>query len=266
MSCPDCFTGSVLDGEPKGAIVDIQGAYLAAGPGTPNRAIIFLTDIFGLSLKNSKILADNFAQHLQCDVWVPDIFAGHPPVTADQMKLLPDRAGVKTSFFTILSLIWAVLPSLPGLIRNRKSVVVPRTVSFVEKLQASKKYEKLGAIGYCFGGGVAMRMGATTDLFNSIILVHPSPPSDDDLKAIKVSLRCLTRTPDEMGIKPERMREIEAMYEGRKGKDTFVEYEIKTYKAHGFGARPNLAYPDVKEGYEKAFQQAVDWFNKTIPA
>jgi len=112
-----------------------------------------------------------------------------------------------------------------------------------------------------------MRMGATTDLFNSIILVHPSPPSDDDLKAIKAPT-AWSCAEDEMGIKPERMRQIEAMYEGRKGKDTFVEYEIKTYKgtAHGFGSRPNLAYPDVKEGYEKAFQQAVDWFNKTIPA
>jgi hypothetical protein len=35
--------------------------------------------------------------------------------------------------------------------------------------------------------------------------------------------------------------------------------------AHGFGARPNFAYPDVKEGFEQAFQQAVDWFNRTIP-
>jgi hypothetical protein len=33
-----------------------------------------------------------------------------------------------------------------------------------------------------------------------------------------------------MGIKPARLEEIEAMYEGRKGKDTFVDYEIKVYK------------------------------------
>lgn len=105
-----------------------------------------------------------------------------------------------------------------------------------------------------------------------------------------------------MGISQQRMEEIERLYAGRKGKDTFVDYEIKVYKgmfsfscvntiltrklsrlwyvfscltisknvtllpAHGFGARPNFAYPDVKEGFEKAFQQAVDWFNKTIPA
>jgi hypothetical protein len=42
-------------------------------------------------------------------------------------------------------------------------------------------------------------------------------------------------------------------------------WDITLDLAHGFGARPNFAYPDVKEGFEKAFQQAVDWFNKTIP-
>jgi carboxymethylenebutenolidase len=109
---------------------------------------------------------------------------------------------------------------------------------------------------------------------------------------------------DDMALSPARIHEVEALYEARKGKDTFVDYEIKVYKgmylllfesrrwadklfcqvpvsfaslvtwihlkiiwlAHGFGARPNFKYPDVKAGFEQAFQQAVDWYNKTIPA
>jgi len=71
-----------------------------------------------------------------------------------------------------------------------------------------------------------------------------------------------------MGIKAARMDDITALYAGRKGKADFVEYEIKVYKgtAHGFAARPNLEYPEVKEGFEQAFKQAVEWFNKTLPA
>jgi hypothetical protein len=35
--------------------------------------------------------------------------------------------------------------------------------------------------------------------------------------------------------------------------------------AHGFAARPVLSNPEVMAGYEGAFEQAVEWFNKTIP-
>jgi len=35
---------------------------------------------------------------------------------------------------------------------------------------------------------------------------------------------------------------------------------------HGFASRPNMEYPEVKEGFEQAFEQTVNWFNKTIPA
>lgn len=41
---------------------------------------------------------------------------------------------------------------------------------------------------------------------------------------------------------------------------------LRTGTAHGFAARPNLGVPDVKEGYQKALEFTVEWFNKTIPA
>ncbi|KAF7361457.1 Dienelactone hydrolase endo-1,3,1,4-beta-D-glucanase [Mycena sanguinolenta] len=55
MSCPDCFRGSVLDGEPTGIISDLDGAYFASGGSSQSkRAIILLTDGFGLKIKNPK--------------------------------------------------------------------------------------------------------------------------------------------------------------------------------------------------------------------
>ena len=49
----------------------------------------------------------------------------------------------------------------------------------------------------------------------------------------------------------------------------WVKFSLQNLKplgtAHGFAARPNLEVPEVKEGYEKAFQQTVDWFKKTLP-
>lgn len=62
-----------MDGEPEGQMVD--GAYLHEGS-NKSRAIIFLTDIFGLPLVNCKIMADKMSKELDCDVWVPDMFNG----------------------------------------------------------------------------------------------------------------------------------------------------------------------------------------------
>ncbi|KAJ7459830.1 hypothetical protein FB451DRAFT_1505339 [Mycena latifolia] len=287
MSCPDCFKGAVLEGEPTGTIAsEFEGAYFATG-GTSKRAIILLTDILAFlsrTLKFSRITLPRTFNVMSGSLIFSQV--RHPPVTEAQMKSLPDRAGVKMSFFDILKLIWTALPSIPSMFRNRPSIVEARTISFVKKLQEAKKYERLGAIGYCFGGGIAAQLGASTDLLSSIVLAHPSFSTDDaHLKAIKAPT-AWSCAEDDMVIKPARLTEIEALYEERRGKDTFVEFEIQVFKgacffasfpdardgltqmsgtAHGFAARPNFAYPDVKEGYEKAFQQAVDWFNKTLP-
>lgn len=54
-----------------------DGAYYAPAPtGEGRRAILLLTDGFGLELKNCKILADRLSSRLGCDVWVPDYFKG----------------------------------------------------------------------------------------------------------------------------------------------------------------------------------------------
>lgn len=80
MSCPRCAEGYILPGDPKGAIQsDFAGAYLATpsnGPTESKRAVLLLTDVFGLPNKNCKLIADEVAEKLQCDVWIPDYFDG----------------------------------------------------------------------------------------------------------------------------------------------------------------------------------------------
>lgn len=80
MSCPDCITGGKLAGTPKGTISK-DGSYLAAATdgSESKRAVVLLTDAFGLGLDNPKLMADYFSEQLKCDVWVPDIFKGVPP-------------------------------------------------------------------------------------------------------------------------------------------------------------------------------------------
>lgn len=94
-SCDNCKKGAVLPGEPTGTMVN--GAYLAAGPeGNTSRAIILLTDIFGLPLINCKIIADNISKRLQCDVWVPDLFNG--PFRTMNLLFWPHQYTRQTSY------------------------------------------------------------------------------------------------------------------------------------------------------------------------
>ena len=140
MSCEDCTKGNVLPGEPTGAIDTVSKAYLAAAPEPSSRAIILLTDVFGLPLQNCKILADRLSKELACDVWVPDMFDGarHLSVSSYFIWLMlmvtkgspilkvgqlnhPDVPGVKTTFRDYLYMFILLIRRLPHFIRSRPS-------------------------------------------------------------------------------------------------------------------------------------------------
>ncbi|KAF4608198.1 hypothetical protein EYR40_000542 [Pleurotus pulmonarius] len=265
MSCPDCKKGNVLPGEPTGSI-STAGAYYAPGPSPhAKRAVLLLTDVFGLPLKNSKLIADALAKRLECDVWVPDLFAGKPILGVDQLNM-PDRPGVKIGFFGWVRFFFSMLPSIPAFIQSRAAVVDQRVNAFIQAVQAEKKYEKLGAVGYCFGGVVAVRFGAT-DLLDSIVVVHPGPVSLEQIRAIKVPAAWVCAQED-FSFSDKLREEAEAVFAGREGENSWVDYEFTLYPGtvHGFGARPNLDIPEIKEAFEKSQDQIVNWFNKTIPA
>lgn len=91
-SCDNCTKGYILPGEPVGLILDeYNGAYFSKGPeGYTKRAIVLLTDMFGLPLVNCKLIADHLAQSLSCDIWVPDLFDGISPQALSSCNLNPD--------------------------------------------------------------------------------------------------------------------------------------------------------------------------------
>lgn len=265
--CPKCKEGYILPGEPTGSInTDFQGAYFAPSPNKDvesKRAIVFLTDGFGLPLKNCKIMADNLATKLECDVWVPDYFNGKPLIPLDTMMI--ERAGEKWSIWQWIKFVVGTgIPNFPAFISNRPSVADKRLDSFFALLKEKKSYEKLGAVGYCFGGTTATRLGGT-DHVQSVVICHPGPPSISDIKKIKVPAAWACAEEDQFWGRSARLQ-AEAAFAARKDTDNFVEYEFKDYKgtAHGFAARPNLDLPEIKEAFELAFEQTVQWFQKTL--
>ncbi|GJE91791.1 dienelactone hydrolase family protein [Phanerochaete sordida] len=265
MSCEQCTQGYVLTGEPTGAMVD--GAYFRAGPegADPSKAIVILTDVFGLPLKNCKLIADELSKRVKCDVWVPDLFAGAPPVTVDELEpLMPYRPGQTMPFTTKLRVFWLLLTRGFKLFGLRAAVIDPRVTEFVTKIRKEKGYTRVGAAGYCLGGTIAIRLGAT-DLFDSLVILHPGNTTIEQIKAIKKPAAWACAEED-MSFKKPLRDEAEALFASRKDKPEFVEYEFKDYKGtcHGFAARPNLEVPEIVEAYHGALDQTAAWFEKTL--
>jgi carboxymethylenebutenolidase len=149
MSCTYCYKGFALPGEPKGTMVGQD--YFTAAPNDVTqrtKAIVLLTDFFGLPLPNPRIVADHLAEQVGVDVWVPDFFngtypvtsiyaasadiealllSGKPPADANTLEpLFPDRAGVKISGLRLMKFIIKFIPSVPRMIACRPSVVDAR--------------------------------------------------------------------------------------------------------------------------------------------
>lgn len=79
--CINCITGSIIPGEPKGSEEKIGpfNTYVAkpsAGVADPSKAVLSLTDVFGLALPNNKIVADMLAEQTGFVVYVPDVGQG----------------------------------------------------------------------------------------------------------------------------------------------------------------------------------------------
>lgn len=101
---------------------------------TPERAILFLTDIFGI-FPNAQLLADEFANSGYLTV-IPDLFQG------DQIKLADMESGKAD--------LGAWLPN------HQTGAVDPVVEKTVKYMRESLGVKKIGAVGYCFGGKVCL--------------------------------------------------------------------------------------------------------------
>jgi hypothetical protein len=73
MSCDNCKTGFKWDGKSVGkeTTLNDQKAYVTGD--SKDAAILIVTDIFGWTLPNIRILADHYAQECNATVYVPDV-------------------------------------------------------------------------------------------------------------------------------------------------------------------------------------------------
>ena len=69
-----CLRGFQWEAEPKGIDTTLAGrACYVAGSENASAAIMIIHDLFGWTFRNTRLLADHYAEEVQATVYVPDL-------------------------------------------------------------------------------------------------------------------------------------------------------------------------------------------------
>ncbi|KAI0313050.1 Alpha/Beta hydrolase protein [Amylostereum chailletii] len=241
--CDRCFEGVRHEGTPTGSVESINGiaTYVASPPEgiTTTKAILFLTDVFGLALQNNLLLADDFARN-GFKVYMPDLFDGDPvPVNAFEPGGPPfdrERFHAAHSFPITTERVRAVLEALPA-----------------------QGITRVGATGYCYGARLVFDF-AFLGKIDAAVVTHPSALEVADLEKYASTTTPLLINSCDVD-KPFPKEKQEAADELLKDFKPGYKRAHWAGCTHGFAVRGDMNIPEVKAGKEGAFKEAVDWFN-----
>jgi len=245
--CADCFKGVRHEGTPAGKVEQINGVdtYVALPEGDypKDKAILFLTDVFGLQLINNKLLADDFAQN-GFAVYLPDYLNGDP---------VPDDAFSGTSNFSVADWIG----------KHGREQTRPLLDKVIKGLQ-ERGVTTFGATGYCYGGRYTFDL-AFDRVIKVSVVAHPSlleKPADLEKYASSATAPLLINSCETDGqFPPEAQKQADDIL----GNGKFAPGYSREYFdgcTHGFAVRGDMSDPTVKAGKEGAFKASIDWFHK----
>ncbi|EED20918.1 dienelactone hydrolase family protein [Talaromyces stipitatus ATCC 10500] len=241
-----CVASFQHDGVPRGEIgkIDQTSTYFTY-PDThtdatksSDTAIIFITDILGIYI-NSKLQADLFAQSLKCPVIMPDLFHGDA-IPADAFEKGP-------------------VDLKPWLEKHSVETVDPVIERTIKYLREEKGVQRIGAVGYCFGGKYVVRFLADrSPAVDTGYIAHPSFIADDELAAIQKPLAITASETDSIFTRELRFKSEDIL--SRTGQP----YQITLFSgvSHGFAVKRELANRHQNWCKEQAFEQAVSWFRE----
>ncbi|KAF8654650.1 hypothetical protein AX16_003503 [Volvariella volvacea WC 439] len=247
--CKHCVQGVRHEGEPEGKWEVINGVncYVATPTGDydKTKVLLYLPDVFGPQLINSRLLADDFARNNYKTI-IPDYFDGDA-VPADGLN-----PGSTYDFMSWLG-------------KHGQ----PQTRPYLDKLISALKESGVttfAAVGYCYGCRFVWDL-AFENIINVAVGNHPSLlKNPEDLeryaKESRTPLLINTCTTD-----PQFPAEFQAKADEILGDGKFAPgYKREFWEGctHGFSVRGDLSDPKVKAGKEGAFKAAVEWFNARL--
>ncbi|KAK4616884.1 uncharacterized protein CLAFUR5_20294 [Fulvia fulva] len=276
-----CLSGKLADTTktPSGKEEEIGGlqVYVARPENdSVTKSVIFLADIFGWRLPNVRLLADNYAKS-GFTAYIPDIHDGdflpidfldtaEPPLPKREARSLTDSAAATASIGAMLG---------PWLIKHREAVARPVIEGFINHVRGVPGTDKVGAIGFCWGGRYAILAaqkpfsGAEGRGVDAAYACHPSLvaiPGDFDPVVVPLSLAVGDK--DSL-LSNEQVEEIRsALQKKEKGeqgeKISASEIEVYQDQIHGFALRGDWSAAKDKKAMDEAEKQGIKWFEKYL--
>jgi len=257
-------TGHLHSGVEKGSVTKLAGFdCYETGPssGDKSKVILFVTDVFGWQLTNTRLLADEFAQ-AGFYVYIPDLLDGDV-VSADLLNTIVPRDPDNVS--TVDKAKNAALTGAalgPWILKHREDVVRPKIVEALKAITATPGVGKIGAIGFCWGARYTCLLGGKESLVHAVVANHPT------FLAIPAEVEALT-TPTQFNIgTKDAMVDLSGIQTIKdvlaKKSDVASEVNVFDGAVHGFTVRGDLEKETEKKQKEEAANNAIRWFQKHL--
>jgi dienelactone hydrolase len=268
-----CLSGSVHDGTPKGREDNLGGldVYVSEPENKSTaKSIVFITDIFGWKFKNVRLLADNYAKAgFTC--YIPDVHQGdslpeeflqsvEPPLKVREQEGVVDKAKETVDVMATLG---------PWLAKHREGVSEPLISGFVNTVRQIPGTQKVGAIGFCWGGRYAIlqthspRPEGSVGGVDAAYACHPSLLSiPSDFEAVNKPLSIAVGTKDSL-LDQKSNEQIKEFLDTKK-KDVPTEVKYYDDQVHGFALRSDWSSEKDKKAMDDAEKQGIEWFNKYL--
>ncbi|KAM0307415.1 hypothetical protein ACHAPM_000130 [Fusarium culmorum] len=219
----------------QGLTLYVSKPHKSLGYKTPGTrvGVLFLTDIYGLKLKENKELVDNFAKEGYITV-APDLFKGSPAPSED------------TPGFNVTEFLAKYPPS----------VTDPVVAKAIKYIREELKVSKVAATGYCYGGRYVFRQLDKKGGVDVGFTAHPSLLQTEEIEAVTKPVSIAGAADDNIFPQP-RQAETNAILT-KIGKP--FSSALYSGTTHGFAVRANTSDPQQAFAKNEAFYQAVRFF------